>query len=596
MKRATKRRSGAEASGIRELPVFAAAFAFAVAAVLGALGMNTSGFTFALTPRQLLPLIALVFVAYLLIGLASLVPILLNRSGHRAEHRASARLGFAMTAVTVWFFLTLTFLPVKGSETFVRAGTLTTFQLNMLGLAGVFVAGLLAGWLISFLIVRVLGVLRAILTRGGVRVLGLALAALSVAVLLAGPSLRSKNLRSLSLPDDRPWSDRPRVAVIGVDGCDWEMLAPLVDAGELPNFARLIERGSYGPLLSMEPMISPRIWTTIATGELPEEHGVIGFVNDAGVPVNATMRRVPAVWEIVSAYGGVSAVNGWYVTWPADEIRGYMVSDRVHSLLRGVTQIWHSIEGRPTNERLQSFGWFIFDAEYKRYGKDERRYQQNRIIDEPLRWGYLRDAIYGRLAHELIPRYEPDFTAVYFRGVDFVQHFFWQYTDRSSFPGVTDDEAHAYGEVIGNYYRYQDRLLGRLLDDLGSDVNVLLVSDHGFTARVTLDPSMPELTGRHDLRGVIIASGPAFAPLGHVEGATILDIAPTCLAVLGLPATDSMHGRPLAELLSASHLERYPLVRVSDYGARLARTGQGDVGSTMDESIKEQLRSLGYIQ
>ena len=125
---------------------------------------------------------------------------------------------------------------------------------------------------------------------------------------------------------------------------------------------RLMEGGSYGPLLSMDPMISPRIWTTIATGEMPEEHGIVGFTNAAGVPVNARMRRTPALWEIVSAYGGVSAINGWYVTWPTDDVRGYMVSDRVHSLLRGVTQIRHSVEGEPTNERLAQFGEFSFDA------------------------------------------------------------------------------------------------------------------------------------------------------------------------------------------------------------------------------------------
>ncbi len=66
-----------------------------------------------------------------------------------------------------------------------------------------------------------------------------------------------------------------------------------------------------------------------------------------------------------------------------------------------------------------------FDDGYKRFPKIETAYQQNRIVDEPLRWGYLRDTIYGRLSHELLPRYEPDLAMVYFRGIDFVQLGQW---------------------------------------------------------------------------------------------------------------------------------------------------------------------------
>ena len=578
-----------------EVAAFAVAYALLAAAVLGALGLRTSGFTFTLAILQLLPLVLLSFVAYLVVGLIALAPGFVRRRAH-AGARTRSRLVFAMTTVTLWVFLAVSFLPVKGSETFVRAGTLTTFQLNMLGLAGVFVIGLLAGWLASFLGTRLLRALHGVLTQKSMRLLGFGLAGLAIMALFAGPPLRGRGFSHLTLPDAGTWNERPRLAVIGVDGCDWEMLGPLVEAGELPNFARLMERGSYGPLLSMDPMISPRIWTTIATGETPEEHGIVGFTNAAGVPVNARMRKSPALWEIVSAYGGVVAVNGWYVTWPTDDVRGYMVSDRVHSLLRGATQIWHSIEGEPTNERLARFGEFSFDAGYKRFPKTETAYQQNRIVDEPLRWGYLRDTIYGRLSHELLPRYEPDLAMVYFRGIDFVQHFFWQYTDRAEFPYVTDQQAREYGEVIANYYRYQDGLLGRLLDDLGDDVNILLVSDHGFKARLLPDPNMPELTGTHDRRGVIIAAGPAFRSSGYVEGATILDVAPTSLAVLGLPVTGTMDGRILLELLRPEHLERYPTRIVEGYGTALGRSVETESGSSMDESIKEQLRSLGYIQ
>ncbi|MCK4410188.1 MAG: alkaline phosphatase family protein, partial [Candidatus Eisenbacteria sp.] len=389
--------------------------------------------------------------------------------------------------------------------------------------------------------------------------------------------------------------ETPRVAIIGVDGCDWEKLGPLVESGRLPNFQRIMERGAHGPLISELPLISPRIWTTIATGKTADRHGIRDFVNEAGVPVNATMRTAAPVWDIVSSFGLPVGVVGWYVTWPVDEVNGFLLSDRLHSLLRGPVQMLQSLGRRTTNERLESFGTFAFDAGYKRYPKDQLRFQLNRIVDEPLRWGYLRDAIYSRMSTTLTPGYRPVFSAVYLRGVDFVQHFFWKYADPEPFGGVPEEDISAYGEVIDNYYIYTDTLLGRLLEALGDDVNVIVVSDHGFKARLDLDPGRPQLTGAHDVAGVIIASGPAFRPAGRFEGATIFDITPTALAVMGLPIGEDMDGRVLAEIIRQEHLAVRPLSFVPSYESAVGKE-RGEIGSTMDDSIREQLKSLGYIE
>jgi hypothetical protein len=577
------------------VPLFALGFAIAIGAYLGAFGVQTSGFTMALATIQIIRILCGCVLCYLLLGLLAVLPMLFGAARKTDISRAERRMVFAMTTVTVWVFSTLAFLPVKGSETFVRAGTLTTFQLNMIGVAVVLVGGLLLGWVTALIGVQLLALLRNTLTKRGMHTVGITALLIAVLILAMGPSLRSGARPRFSLPAGTTPTGMPRVVVIGVDGCDWEMLGPLVEAGELPNFERLMERGWHGPLLSSEPMISPRIWTTIATGKVPDKHGILGFVDLNGVPVNAAMRSAPAIWEIVSGYGGIVGVIGWYVTWPADDVNGFMISDRVHSLMRGPLQILHTIEGQPTNERLRSFGSFAFDAGYKRLDTGNKRYQQNRIVDEPLRWGYLRDEIYAGMADVFIPRYDPNFSAIYLRGIDFVQHFFWQYSDPEPFGSVTPEDIRAYGDVIPNYYRYTDRLLGRLLESVGDDTNVLLVSDHGFQPRLELNPSMPQLTGMHHEHGVIIGAGPAFQRLGRFDDATILDVAPTCLAVLGLAVPDDMDGRILLETIRPSHFERYPLNSVASYDSAIARESE-ELGSTMDESIKEQLRSLGYIE
>src|SRR5262245_50237112 len=125
-----------------------------------------------------------------------------------------------------------------------------------------------------------------------------------------------------------------KVALIGLDGADWEVIDPMVARGRLPNLARLKAAGAWGPLRSMDPMLSPLLWTTAATGKPPEIHGIIDFlVRDTRtgkpVPVSSRGRRVKALWNMLSDAGRTSAVIAWWATWPAERIAGHIVSDRV---------------------------------------------------------------------------------------------------------------------------------------------------------------------------------------------------------------------------------------------------------------------------
>jgi predicted AlkP superfamily phosphohydrolase/phosphomutase len=87
-----------------------------------------------------------------------------------------------------------------------------------------------------------------------------------------------------------------RVIVLGLDGMDPQTVDTLMAEGKMPNFARMRREGTYGRLQSMHPLLSPVIWTTIATGKTPDQHGIGHFtaVDDKGdqVPVTSHMRKV----------------------------------------------------------------------------------------------------------------------------------------------------------------------------------------------------------------------------------------------------------------------------------------------------------------
>jgi tetratricopeptide (TPR) repeat protein len=136
----------------------------------------------------------------------------------------------------------------------------------------------------------------------------------------------------------RPDLAKNRVLVLGLDGCDPVLVKEGVAAGRLPNFKRLIAEGAWGPLQSQQPMLSPLLWTSVATGMFPTEHGVVDFmVGSSQDPekreaVTSRHRQVDAIWDIAGRYGRPVSVIGWLASHPAEEVNGVAVSERTELL------------------------------------------------------------------------------------------------------------------------------------------------------------------------------------------------------------------------------------------------------------------------
>lgn len=99
-----------------------------------------------------------------------------------------------------------------------------------------------------------------------------------------------------------------RLLLIGWDAADWKIALPLMERGEMPNLARLVERGVMGDLATMRPVLSPILWNTIATGQRPERHGILGFAEvderlGEARAVSSLSRKCKALWNMVTQAG-----------------------------------------------------------------------------------------------------------------------------------------------------------------------------------------------------------------------------------------------------------------------------------------------------
>lgn len=124
-----------------------------------------------------------------------------------------------------------------------------------------------------------------------------------------------------------------KVLLIGWDAADWQIIRPLMDRGLMPHLRRLVAGGASGNLASLQPMLSPMLWTSIATGKRPHKHGIHGFTEprpegDGVRAAASTSRTAKAIWNILTQAGLRSHCVNWYASHPAEPVRGVCVSNR----------------------------------------------------------------------------------------------------------------------------------------------------------------------------------------------------------------------------------------------------------------------------
>jgi len=103
---------------------------------------------------------------------------------------------------------------------------------------------------------------------------------------------------------------------LALDGLDFEIVDRLAASGKMPHWKRLAETGWTSRIQSFMPVLSPIVWTTVATGVSPEVHRVLDFQEvdpktGAKVPITGRSRRVPAIWNLASAAGKKVGVVSW---------------------------------------------------------------------------------------------------------------------------------------------------------------------------------------------------------------------------------------------------------------------------------------------
>jgi predicted AlkP superfamily phosphohydrolase/phosphomutase len=118
--------------------------------------------------------------------------------------------------------------------------------------------------------------------------------------------------------------------------------------------------------------------------------------------------------------------------------------------------------------------------------------------------------------------------------------------------------------------------------------------EYEFGSHKVIESMQRGISGTHRLTGVFLAYGAAVKPGGVVEGASLVDLAPTMLHVLGEPVPAHMDGRVLHEVLADGFQPVRAVAEYPQWQAPAGRNGQG-LSEEDAQTLAQRLRSLGYV-
>jgi predicted AlkP superfamily phosphohydrolase/phosphomutase len=315
-----------------------------------------------------------------------------------------------------------------------------------------------------------------------------------------------------------------KVLLIGWDAADWEHITPLLEAGLMPTLDAFINRGVMGNLATLQPILSPILWNSVATGKFADKHGIHGFiepdpVNGGARPYTSTSRKCKALWNILTQRGLRSNIVGWWASHPAEPIKGTVVTNAFAGVKFHPEKGWsipkgtvHPAENGPKLARFKVFPNelteahilpFIPDAAKIDQQKDERLISFAKVLSD--------NASMHAVATALMESEPWDFTAVYYDGVDHFSHAFMAYHP-PKLPWIKDEDFALYRDVVKGAYRFHDMMLERLLELAGPETTVILCSDHGFESGsqrphgTPREPAGPAVW--HRQYGILVMAGP----------------------------------------------------------------------------------------
>jgi Type I phosphodiesterase / nucleotide pyrophosphatase len=386
---------------------------------------------------------------------------------------------------------------------------------------------------------------------------------------------------------------RPRLWVIGLDTATLDAILPLAGQGKLPFLAGILRHGAYGRLGSLSPVRPEALWTTLATGKYPWQHGVTGarLYSAERIGRGAELRLLPAgiafnrwglpaarsrllhgyprqaltLWEILPRLGIATGVVSWPASSPVSPEPVFAVSDSYFTADREAAgDVWPLPLG-PWARRFRPGSRQVRELLASRFGPGS---------PPPLATAVSRDLWRESLSEALLDQHAE--VGGFFLELPGLRQFSRRYF--GGFAGVqfraiqAPDFVEAAERVADDYSRL-DAFMAELWQRHGGEDVLALVSASGIEGSTGWRRLLGELSRETSLEGsdadapdgVLMLYGEGVQAGALLTGARLVDVAPTLMYALHLPVARDLDGQVLTPAFEKSFLARHPLTFLPTY-------------------------------
>ncbi len=390
----------------------------------------------------------------------------------------------------------------------------------------------------------------------------------------------------------KPVIPERKIIVLGFDSATMDIILPMISEGRLPNFDSILKKGSWARLKSIRPTLEPPVWATASTGTMPYRHGIKDYKLFAAceecceytiVPKGMLFRKISLTgffkardftlknlkvknyWNILGMMGIDSGTVNWPGTSPAETVKGFFVTDM-------------ALE----DEYKEGQGFYppaiSVPADLNSYANPfSEVIKQSEAID-PARGKWISDAssndiTYNKVAIDLFKKFQPSVMTLNLKGLENISHHFYSFYEPDKFGNVTGPKKDLYENLLSNYYVFMDRILGQWIELAAENYTIVVFSPYGIEAmdiwgRLTkhiLLESPVSGSHRNSPDGILIVSGKGIKKDFLLESAAILDLVPTILYMLDLPASDDMEGNILTDIFTDDYRQSHPVSLIPSY-------------------------------
>jgi hypothetical protein len=352
-----------------------------------------------------------------------------------------------------------------------------------------------------------------------------------------------------------------KVTMIGLEGLSFDVMIPLITEEKLPNFAWLMEEGSWGKLENFSPTEPLILNSSFNSGKLPSKHRQLSLYKYRVLKGTQEFEVAPRF----IFFGQLLRTN--------------LLKRTIKTHPFYSQDIWNIFQDSKIDYLVQDWPYYGGIAESS--PKAETRFNmtfKDLKLDDSRMFDRVRQAFFSDFEYEdrvVQKKTETQPQIVYFmlNGLNMVEQYFYKYSFPDLFGNINQDEINRYSSVIERYYQFYDDIIGKYMASRKEDELLIVYSPHGIEPLPLWKRVAEWILGNAEVSayqelapdGAVFFYGREINRGQNIDRMRLIDIAPTLLNYLGLPVGKDMDGIVCSSIFREEFKLENPVLYISSY-------------------------------